>query len=133
MSWMLCLTILAYWGSLCAEPQQWTEEGVTVALSKSIAEVNSATNSEGFTLDVWFQSQGDVPVVLGQLLAPGGGILWESEGRLLAQGQLRAGYPVVTAVDGGWVIAWLDAEYISWCDRRDGSWCLRCCDPRSEN
>ncbi|MBL0062173.1 MAG: T9SS type A sorting domain-containing protein [bacterium] len=125
MIWVLCLTTLALFGELWAEPQQWASEGVAVAVSKPIEEVATATNDAGFTLNVWFQSQGAEPVIMGQLLAPGGGRLWETEGRLLAQGPLRAGYPTVTAVEDGWIIAWLDAEYVMWCDRLDGGWCVR--------
>ncbi len=125
MIWMLCLTTLALFGELWADPQQWASEGVAVAVTKPIEEVASATNSVGFTLNVWFQSQGAEPVIMGQLLTPGGGRLWEPDGRLLAQGPLRAGYPMVTAVEDGWIIAWLDAEFVAWCDRLDGGWCVR--------
>lgn len=125
MIWMLCLTTLALFGSLLAEPQQWAEAGVPVALSRPITEISSATNDEGYTLSVWSQSQGGVPVIVGQLLGPDGTTQWEAEGRLLAAGFERAGFPEVGAVADGWVIVWFDAEYIEWCDRLDGGWCIR--------
>jgi len=116
MIWMLWLATLALAGNLWADPRQWTEDGVGLSIYQSLFEANTATNASGYTLLVWAGSDGGPSVVLGQLIAPTGENLWESEGRMLARGTWRAGYPAVLSVDDGWVIGWMDAEFVEWCD-----------------
>jgi hypothetical protein len=126
MKRILALLVLALATSLFAEPRQWTEDGIPVAIDHSLDTAATVSNDAGYCLTVWAGSLGGPSVVIGQLSAPTGENLWESRGRLLAQGDLRAGYPIVIAVDGGWIVGWLDAEYINWCDGpvTDGSPCL---------
>lgn len=99
--------------SLFAEPRQWDVNGVPVRAVRFIADFSTAARDDGTTLVVWAQSQGSDPVVLGQLLAPDGTPLWPAGGILLASGQFKAGFPIAAAVDGGWVVLWLDSRLIA--------------------
>ncbi|MBK8127770.1 MAG: T9SS type A sorting domain-containing protein [bacterium] len=110
---LLCLTALVLAGSLFADPRQWDAEGLFVYGPREIVDFARATRDDGTTLVVWSQSLGDEQVVLGQLLAADGAALWPAGGLLLAQGDHKASYPDVTAVEGGWVIVWGDMQIIA--------------------
>ncbi len=99
--------------------------GFRVRAASEIIDYSQATREDGSTLIVWAQPFESVPVVMGQLLSPDGEPLWEENGRMLAHGFYKAGFPTAVAVEGGWAIAWFDAELSTWCDRLDGGWCIR--------
>ncbi|MBK8127771.1 MAG: T9SS type A sorting domain-containing protein [bacterium] len=106
---MLCWATLVLVTALWADPRQWADGGVPLMQAETILEVSSATNAEGYTLCVWAGSLGQQSVVIGQMIAPTGERLWDVNGRMLAQGNLRAGSPAVVSLDGGWAVGWLDA------------------------
>ncbi len=115
---------LLFSASVFAEPRQWDTNGLPVDAAFSVNDYAQATRADGSTLVVWAESFEAEPVVMGQLLSPAGEPMWEDGGRMIARGLYKAGFPTVTAVSGGWVVVWLDAEILAWCDRLDGGWCI---------
>ncbi len=96
-----------------AEPRQWDADGIPVRAVSAIIDFSSVSRTDGATLLVWAQSRGGEQIVLGQLLSPNGDALWDAGGRMVAQGDHKAAAPHAVAVEGGWVICWMDQEQIA--------------------
>ncbi|MCB1058824.1 MAG: T9SS type A sorting domain-containing protein [Calditrichaeota bacterium] len=113
MFWIILVLLSFFAGSdALAEPRQWDRDGFPVRAVRVIDDFSSVSRADGTTLLVWAQSEGSDPVIKGQLLSPTGAQLWATDGIVLAYGTSKASFPDVTAVEGGWVIVWLDGVVI---------------------
>jgi hypothetical protein len=109
---IIALACLFASSNATAEPRQWDRNGLPVRAVRVIDDFASASRTDGTTLVVWSQSDGDLPVVKGQLISSAGAPLWADDGITLAQGEERSCFPDVAAVDGGWIIIWLHGDII---------------------
>jgi len=99
--------------NLFAEPRQWDADGIPVRAVSVIADYSSAQSEDGTKLILWENSTGSEPEIWGQLISPAGAFLWAEGGIQLTESPDQAGMPKAAAVDGGWVIVWLDFTYSS--------------------
>jgi hypothetical protein len=94
------------------DPRLWDTEGVSLRQGDHVEWLGSnAVNEFGQTCVVWCDARAGYWDIYAQVIAADGSRLWPDRGLIVNNAEWRQEDPVVIAVDGGWVIAWLDWRY----------------------
>jgi hypothetical protein len=106
---LLCALLALGTTQSAADPRQWGADGIIIRQGHHIEwQRASYRNSDGYVLTVWSDTRVGDRDVYGQLVSPSGQQLWESTGKPIVRYPYRQEDPDVVAVDGGWVVAWID-------------------------
>ena len=90
------------------DPRLWDTDGVALRQGTQIVwQQASAGNDDGQTCIVWSDTRSGTRDIYAQMIAPDGTPSWETDGLLIARTEWNSCFPVVTPVNGGWIIAWL--------------------------
>ena len=104
----LFLLITAWAAASMADPLMWDHNGVAVFNNGFIdGDRAVAANSEGYVASAWSDVHTGNREVYAQLVGPGGEVLW-GNGVQITHDAYEQSSPVITATDGGWIIAWMD-------------------------
>ncbi|MBU0508045.1 hypothetical protein KKH27_04320, partial [bacterium] len=104
----LFLVLTALTSVAGADPRLWDPGGVPVSQggrvewNRSVA-VNTAANA----VTTWSDMHTGSREVHAQLISPNGDLLWGG-GVQLTDDPYEQSCPVITATEGGWIIAWID-------------------------
>jgi hypothetical protein len=93
-----------------ADPRLWDPRGVSVSpMGRVEWERATAGNSSGYTAVAWSDMRTGNREVYAQLIDLAGNNLWNgSNGVQLTDNLLEQSQPVITATEGGWIVAWID-------------------------
>lgn len=94
------------------DPRLWDAEGIPLRLGDHLEWLgSSAVNEYGQTCVTWCDAREGYWDVYAQVIAPNGSMLWTNRGVVVNNSIWRQEDPAVIAVNGGWIIAWLDWRY----------------------
>jgi hypothetical protein len=92
-----------------ADPRQWNPAGIPIRQGKHIDWTREvARDAQGNTVMVWSDLRSGISAVYAQMINSSGAIQWTSEGVRLGNSSKGQMNPAAVAVDGGWVVAWID-------------------------
>jgi hypothetical protein len=94
------------------DPRMWDPDGVILRQGDHLEWFKSnAVNEYGQTCVVWCDAHEGYWDIYAQVIAADGGRLWPDRGLVVCDAEWRQEDPVVVAVDGGWIVAWMDWRY----------------------
>ncbi len=103
----VCLTASA----TQADPRQWAESGIALRQPRSVefwGAGQTAFDPAGYVLITWTDQRSGNRDVYAQLLNSNGVAHWDVGGRVITDEIHQQSAPAAIAVDGGYVIAWVD-------------------------
>ncbi|MCX6601079.1 MAG: T9SS type A sorting domain-containing protein [bacterium] len=92
----------------CDGPLQWDEAGVPLRQGAGIGAYTVAQDSQGQTLVVWCDLGNGSDDLFAQLISPAGVRQWGEGGVVVVAHPAEQVNPVAVAVDGGWIVFWID-------------------------
>jgi hypothetical protein len=103
---ILLLSVLA----AQADPRIWNTAGLAIRQGHHTQwQRTTAQYAAGNTIMVWTDARNGVNDIYAQLISPEGAMQWSAGGvNVTHQAPGRQEYPAVCAVDGGWMVAWID-------------------------
>ncbi|HEY3295146.1 MAG TPA: T9SS type A sorting domain-containing protein [bacterium] len=110
-STLLLLAVLM--AALCAhaDPRQWDHAGLPIRQGTYLEwQRCTARDAAGYTLVVWTDTRSGNREVYARLISPTGTALWTADGLNVTQSPGYQQDPVACAVNGGWIIAWIDFQ-----------------------
>jgi hypothetical protein len=112
---LTCALVVGMAGVAHSDPRMWTDtlgndrNGIKIRQGHHIEwQRASYRNSEGYTLVAWSDCRTGNRDIYGQLVSPTGAQLWGATGKRIVTFPYRQEDPEVVAVDGGWIIAWIE-------------------------
>jgi hypothetical protein len=94
------------------DPRMWATDGVPLRQGHHLEwNQTAARNADGYTCVVWADSRSGPQNIYAQLIGPDGALLWSEEGIAPSAHPSRKMSPAVAAVEGGWIIAWIDLRH----------------------
>lgn len=120
-----CMVLIGWTGAVNAQPpnqgprmwldtlrQDWS--GIKIREGHHIEwQRASYRRSDGYVLVVWSDCRTGDRDVYGQLVAPDGHELWTPGGQVIVNYPYRQEDPEVVAVNGGWIVAWIEFRWDS--------------------
>ena len=97
-----------------ADPRQWNHAGLPLRQGNHLdwSQRAVAQDASGNTLVFWSDARNGSREVYAQLISPNGTQLWAQGGiSVTAQAPGRHEYSTAVAVNGGWIVAWIDYRY----------------------
>ncbi|MBU0690271.1 T9SS type A sorting domain-containing protein [bacterium] len=91
------------------DPRLWETDGLAVKQGTHLVwKQEAARNSQGEICVVWSETRDGNRDIYAQLIYPDGSAAWQDEGIPLVTQTDRQETPVITAVEDGWIVAWIE-------------------------
>ncbi|HEY3296062.1 MAG TPA: T9SS type A sorting domain-containing protein [bacterium] len=104
----LFLLLTVFCTATMADPRLWGPQGLALTGNGRVEwDQSTAWNDAGYAAITWSDMRNNNREVYAQLIGPDGDLLWGNGVQITNNAQEQSS-ALITAIDGGWIVAWID-------------------------